>query len=209
MLQTLAYSFIALFVILDPVGTTALFAAFTRGMDERQKRAIALRAVRIAGATLLLFAFAGDLLLKALGIGIPALRIAGGILLFLIAIDMLFARQLGIRNLTPGENAEAGQAEDISVFPLAIPLIAGPGGMTTMVLLMGRAGGSLPEQIGLVAVLLAVLAITLGLLLASARVVQALGVTGINVVSRVLGILLAALAAQLVLDGLHQAFGLA
>ena len=97
MLQTLAYSFIALFVILDPVGTTALFAAFTRGMDERQKRAIALRAVRIAGATLLLFAFAGDLLLKALGIGIPALRIAGGILLFLIAIDMLFARQLGIR----------------------------------------------------------------------------------------------------------------
>src|SRR5262245_61545386 len=113
MLQTLAYSFIALIVIIDPVRTTALFAALTRGMGPDQKRTIALRAVQIAAATLLVFAFAGDLLLSALGIGIPALRIAGGVLLFIIAIDMLFAHQLGLRALTASENAEAGQAADI------------------------------------------------------------------------------------------------
>src|SRR5262245_30028791 len=209
MLQTLAYSFIALIVIIDPVGTTALFAALTRGMSATQKRTVALRAVQIAAATLLVFAFAGDLLLAALGIGIPAFRIAGGVLLFIIAIDMLFANQLGLRGLTPSENAEADRATDISVFPLAIPLIAGPGALTTMVLLMGRTSGSLMAQIGLIVVLLAVLSITLALLLICTRVVKVLGVTGIHVVSRVLGILLAALAAQLVLDGVRQAFGLA
>lgn len=209
MFQTLAYSFIALIVIIDPVGTTTIFSALTRDMGAVQQRDIAVRAVTIAGVTMLIFAFAGDLLLRALGIGMPAFRIAGGVLLFLIAIDMLFARQLGLRSLTPGEQSEANRANDITVFPLAIPLIAGPGALTTMVLLMGRAGGSIAAQAGLVAVVLLVLGLTLGLLLLAAGVVRVLGLTGINVVSRVSGILLAAVAAQLVLDGVRAAFGMA
>ena len=152
---------------------------------------------------LLLFAFAGEILLRALGIGLPAFRIAGGVLLLLLAIDMLFAHRLGFQRLTEGENREAGRADDISVFPLAIPLIAGPGALTTMVLLMGRTGGELTAQMTLIGVLVVVLVITLGVLLAANRVVSVLGQTGVNVVSRILGILLAALAVQLILDGVN------
>lgn len=203
MARTLAYYFTALFVILDPVGTAALFAGLTRGTSPDLKRRMAMRGVAIAGGVLLVFAFAGDMILRALGIGLPAFRIAGGALLFLLAIDMLFARQTSFRALTETENREADASTDISVFPLAIPLIAGPGALTTMVLLMGRAE---QEPLGaplLIAVLIVVLAISLGLLLVSSRVVALLGTTGVNVVSRVLGILLAALAVQLVLDGVN------
>ncbi len=203
MLQTAVYHFIALIVILDPVGTAAIFAGLTRGTPAAHRRRMAIRGVTVAGVTLLVFAFAGDLLLRSLGIGLPAFRIAGGILLFLLAIDMLFAHRLGFQRLTESENREADRAEDISVFPLAIPLIAGPGGLTTMVLLMGRAGGRLEAELLLLGVLIFTLAISLGLLLAAGRVVTILGTTGVNVVSRILGILLAALAAQLVLDGVN------
>lgn len=203
MARTLAYYFTALVVILDPVGTAALFAGLTRGTSPDLKRRMAVRGVAIAGAVLLIFAFAGDLILRALGIGLPAFRIAGGALLFLLAIDMLFARQTSFRALSEPENREADAASDISVFPLAIPLIAGPGALTTMVLLMGRADQE-PLGPGLViAVLAVVLALSLTLLLVAGRVVSILGTTGVNVVSRVLGILLAALAVQLVLDGIN------
>ncbi|HEX6978472.1 MAG TPA: MarC family protein [Alphaproteobacteria bacterium] len=205
--QTLAYGFIALFVIIDPVGTAALFAGLTRGMTDAYRQRMARRAVVVAGLTLLFFAFAGEVLLEALGIGLPAFRIAGGALLFLLAIDMVFPRQVGLRSLTETENREAGDEanahHDISVFPLAIPLIAGPGALTTMVLLM-RAAPGWEHRVGIIAVLAVVLAILFLLLLISARVVKLLGTTGVNVVSRVLGILLAALAAQLVLDGLAE-----
>ena len=204
MLQITIFHFIALFVILDPVGTAAIFAGLTRGTSEKHRRTMAVRGVAIAGVTLLLFAFAGDFLLRALGIGLPAFRIAGGVLLFLLAIDMLFAHRLGFQNLTEAESKEADRAHDISVFPLAIPLIAGPGGLTTMVLLMGRAGGVLQAELLLIGVLIAVLGLTVMLLLGAARVVSILGETGVNVVTRVLGILLAALAAQYVLDGINE-----
>lgn len=203
MARTLAYYFTALFVILDPVGTAALFAGLTRGTGAEQKRRMAIHGVAIAGAVLLLFSFAGDLILRALGIGLPAFRIAGGALLFLLAIDMLFARQTSFRALTDSENREADARPDISVFPLAIPLIAGPGALTTMVLLMGRADREPFGAALLIAVLIAVLAVSLALLLVASRVVALLGTTGVNVVSRVLGILLAALAVQLVLDGIN------
>jgi multiple antibiotic resistance protein len=206
--QTIGYSFLALFVILDPPGTAALFVGLTRGMTEAQSRRTAIRAVIIAGVILLFFAFAGDQLLKGLGIGLPAFRIAGGALLFLLAIEMVFAHQSGLRGLTETESEEAEASRDISVFPLAIPLIAGPGALTTMVLLMGATGRSWTAKLSVIAVLVAVLALTLLLLLIAGKVMRILGTTGVNVLSRVFGILLAALAAQLVLDGIRDAFGL-
>lgn len=204
--QTLGYSFIALFVIIDPLGTAALFVGLTRGLTEPASRRAAIRSVVIAGFLMLFFAFAGRALLNALSIGLPAFRIAGGVLLFILAIDMVFARPSGWRSLTATEAAEVDTSHDISVFPLAIPLIAGPGALTTMVLLMGQAGSDRMAQAAVIAALVAVLVITVALLLAANRIVRLLGTTGVNVISRVLGILLAALAMQLVLDGLIEAF---
>jgi MarC family membrane protein len=206
--QLAVYSFVALFVILDPIGTAALFVGLSRGLTEPASRRVALRAVLIAGLLLLAFAFGGSALLGGLGIGLPAFRIAGGVLLFLLAIDMVFARQSGGRALTPQESREVDPSHDISVFPLAIPLIAGPGALTTMVLLMGRAGGDLLARSAVVAVLVIVLAITLVFLLMAPRIVRLLGSTGVNVVSRVLGVLLAAVAVQLVLDGVVEGLDL-
>ena len=202
-----AASFVALFVIVDPAGTAAVFAGLMPRANAAERRTTARRAVTIAAIVLMGFAIGGDWLLRALGIGLPAFRIAGGILLFLIAIDMVFSHQLGFRDLTQAEKGEAGASPDISVFPLAIPLIAGPGALTTMVLLMGRTAGE-PARIAIVlATLAVVLALTYALLIAADRVARRLGTTGVNVVSRVLGILLAAIAAQLVLDGALAAFG--
>ena len=204
MLQTAIYTFINLGVIIDPVGVAAMFAGLTGRLDPPERRRIAIRAVVIAGTVLLVFAVGGDYLLKALGIGLPAFRLAGGALLFLIAIDMLLAGHAGFRSLTRPEDAEARVSDDLSVFPLAIPLIAGPGAMTSMVLLMGRAGGEPAQMLAVLLVLAGVLGLSFTLLLAAARIVKILGVTGINVVARVLGIVLAGLAAQLILDGLNQ-----
>lgn len=202
MTQTAIYSFVALLVILDPVGTAALFIGLTRGTGAAHQRRMALRGVAIAGIILLVFAFTGDLLLRILGVGLPAFRIAGGCLLFLLSVDMLMARHTGFRDLTEIENREAAASDDISVFPLAIPMIAGPGALTTMVLLSGRAGADPLAQAVLIGVLIAALAVTLILLLLAGRVVKWLGATGVNVISRVLGVLLAALAVQFILDGL-------
>jgi multiple antibiotic resistance protein len=202
------YSFVALFVIIDPIGTAALFVGLTRGLTEPASRRVAYRAVLIAGMLLLIIAFGGNALLRGLAIGLPAFRIAGGVLLFLVAVEMVFARPSGVRALTAQESQEVDPSHDISVFPLAIPLIAGPGALTTMVLLMGQAGAD-PLARGAVVLMMAlVLAITLGFLLMATRVVRVLGTTGVNVIGRVLGILLAAVAAQLVLDGLVAGLGL-
>ena len=205
-MDTVLYDFVALFVVLDPIGTAAIFAGMTRSVAEAQRRNMALRATVMAGLILFAFALGGEALLGALGIGLPAFRIAGGLMLFLLAIDMVFARQSGLRSMTPVEDRETEEREDITVFPLAFPLIAGPGAMTTLILLMGRADGDLVAMLPVVAVLTFVLALTYFLLLGSRRVLHLLGMTGSNVVSRVLGILLAALAVQFVLDGVHQSF---
>lgn len=197
------YSFVTLFVIIDPVGSAAIFAGLTRGMPPGQRQRAAFQGVIIAAGLILAFAFGGGWMLRALGITLPAFRIAGGVLLFLLATEMVFARQSGIRRPTAPEEEEAEQRQDVSVFPLAFPLLAGPGALTSIVLLIERANAVVPA-LGVIAALVAVMAITLGLLLVAPRVMRLIGLTGANVVSRVLGIVLAALAAQFVLDGLAE-----
>lgn len=193
-------AFVTLLVVIDPLGLAPIFAALTRGFSERQKRESAIRGTALGAAILLVFAVVGNALLGALGIGLPAFRIAGGILLFLLALDMIFARPSGMRSSTVREQEEESYQQDISVFPLAIPLVAGPGGITTVLLYTG--GG--PAQLGLfLAVLFVVLILTLISLLLAPRIMRLFGETGANVLSRVLGVLLAALAVQFVIDGIR------
>src|ERR1700730_16894478 len=203
MIEQLLHGVVALLVIIDPVGSSAIFAALMRGAPEPYRRHMAWRGTLIAGILILAFAFVGAPLLDALGITLPAFRVAGGVLLFLLAIDMVFARPSGIRYPTAREEEEAGHRADISVFPLAFPLLAGPGALTSIVLLMSRAHSPL-EAAGVIVALVIVMAVTLALLLSASQVMRLLGVTGTNVVGRVLGIILAALAAQYILDGVAQ-----
>jgi multiple antibiotic resistance protein len=198
--------FIVLLVVVDPVGVTPVFGALTRGGDDAYRRRMALRGTGLAALILLIFAFIGDWLLTTLGIGLPAFKIAGGILLFLIAIDMVFARQSGGRSTTGREEEEARHKQDISVFPLAFPLIAGPGALTTILLMVGEAHGQALYFTSMVLVLLVVLGLTLLCLLGAGRVMKLLGETGTNVMDRLFGVILAALAVQFVMDGLHAGF---
>lgn len=207
MWQHIGFSFVTLLVIIDPIGTAAIFSALMRGAPAAFRRRMAWRGVAIAGALLLAFGFGGTSLLAALGISLAAFRIAGGILLFLLATDMVFARRSGIRNPTVPEEEEAARSSDVSVFPLAFPLLAGPGALTSIMLLIGRAPSPL-TALGIVGALAVVLAITLAVLLGAGQVMRLLGITGTNVVSRLLGIVLAALAAQLVIDGVFEALKL-
>ena len=199
-------SLIIMFVVVDPVGLAPIFAALTQGESPAAKRRIAIRGTLLAGTILVIFVLVGDSLLNVLGIGMPAFQIAGGLLLFLLAVDMVFARSSGMRSTTEREHREAEAKKDISVFPLAIPLIAGPGALTTVLLMVGEQGDD-PLVIGtvLVVVFLVLLA-TLASLFFSARLMAIMGETGANVVSRVLGVILAALAVQFVLDGWQAAF---
>jgi len=203
--EVLLNYFVVLFIVVDPLGVAPLFASLTRGAGAAAQRHMALRATALATAILLVFFFAGDGLLRLLGIGIPAFRIAGGALLFLLAIDMVFARQSGLRSTTEREQAEAEHKRDISVFPLAFPLIAGPGALTT-VLLMSASASGLGLRAAMVAVVLAVSGLSLLALLAAGRILRLIGETGANVLSRLFGLVLTALAVQYMLDGLHAAF---
>ncbi|MGA0923876.1 MAG: MarC family protein [Rhodobacteraceae bacterium] len=193
-------AFVTLFVIIDPIGLAPLFVALTHGMDARTRRGIAIRACVIAAMLLVLFAALGEAVLGFVGISMPAFRIAGGILLFLTALDMLFERRSKRRE------DQADERPDPSVFPLAIPLIAGPGAIASVILLTGEMGG-LQGFATTVLVMAAVLGIVFALFMVAGLLERALGRTGINVVTRLLGMLLAALAVQFVLDGL-RAFGL-
>lgn len=200
MFEFIFNAFVTLLVVVDPLGLAPIFAALTRGFSERQKRESAIRGTVLGAAILFVFALVGNALLDALGIGLPAFRIAGGILLFLLALDMIFARPSGMRSSTVREQEEESYQQDISVFPLAIPLVAGPGGITTVLLYTG--GG--PTQLALfLVVLLVVLLLTLISLLLASRIMHLFGETGANVLSRVLGVLLAALAVQFVIDGIR------
>jgi len=195
-----------LLAMVDPVGTVPVFLGLTAAVTRGERRRIARRAVLVASAVLTLFAVAGQPLLRALRISIPAFQIAGGVLLFLIAVDMLFARRSGVRQ-TPEETADALGRHDVSVFPLAIPLLSGPGTITATVLLVSRAAGD-GGQLTMVAAAVVVTMATTWLVLLGAEAVQrALGVTGIHVLTRVMGILLSALAVQMILDGLRAAGG--
>ena len=196
-------AFVTLFVVVDPVGVAVVTGGLTHGLSAELRHSVAWRGVAIAAAILIAFAFGGEWLLRALGITLPALRVAGGVLLFLLSIDMVFARPSGIRNPTGPEQAEANQRNDIAVFPLAFPLLAGPGALTSVVLLMARARDSTGIAV-VIGALVAVLALAMLALYFAGRVTGILGVTGANVVGRVSGVILAALAAQFVLDGLGQ-----
>ena len=200
MLEFVFNSFVTLLVVVDPLGLAPIFAALTRGYPEKRKRETAIRGTVLGAAILFLFALAGNELLGALGIGIPAFRIAGGILLFLLSLDMIFASPTGLRSRTVREQEEISYEHDISVFPLAIPLLAGPAALTTVLLYTGERSAT--ELAAFVAVLLVVLLLTLVALLLAPRIMRLFGETGSNVLSRVLGVLLAALAVQFVLDGL-------
>jgi multiple antibiotic resistance protein len=197
-------AFVTLFVVIDPIGMAPLFVALTAGETGARRRAIALRACGIALALLTLFGLAGEAVLGFVGISMPAFRIAGGILLFLTALDMLFERRTQRRR----RNAEDDDDRpDPSVFPLAIPLIAGPGAIASMILLAGQApeGARGLHLLGVHLVMAAVLGLVLALFLAAGLIERALGATGILVVTRLLGMLLAALSVQFVLDGLAGA----
>ncbi len=191
-------SFVTLFVIIDPIGLTPLFVAITQGLDGAERRVIALRAAAIALGLLTLFGVFGEAVLGFVGISMPAFRIAGGILLFLTALDMLFERRSKRRE----DQAEEEDRPDPSVFPLATPLIAGPGAMATMILLTGQVEGHVAATLAVHLVMGAVIGLVLVLFLSAGLIERALGRTGINVVTRLLGMLLAALSVQFVLDGL-------
>ena len=190
--------FLTLFVIVDPIALAPMFIAMTQGMDAERRRTIALRACLIAIGLLTAFGLLGDALLGAIGISMPAFRIAGGILLFLTALDMLFERRTQRR-----EGQHADPDHDPSVFPLATPLIAGPGAFTTMILLVNTPGNDWGDVAIIHAVMIAVVASAFVLFMASGLIERALGRTGILVITRLLGMLLAALSVQFVLDGVR------
>lgn len=204
-MEILINSFVVLFVVIDPIGVALIFYTLTHNIDIRQQRMAALRGVTLATVILLVFFLIGDILLRRLGISIPAMRIAGGSLLFLLAIDMILARQSGLRSTTRREQQEAEHKEDVSVFPLAFPLIAGPGALTT-VLLMASSSPRPLIFVGMIVVLLVVLAATLLSLFFASNMMRILGETGTNVISRLLGLILAALAVQYVIDGIKASF---
>ncbi len=194
-------AFVTLFVVVDPIGLAPLFIALTQGMEPPARRRVGLRALMIGALLLTLFGLLGDKLLGAIGISMAAFRIAGGVLLFLTALDMLFERRTQRRE---GQHP-AHLADDPSVFPLATPLIAGPGALATMILLAGRQGSDWTHLLAVLLVMLAVLACVFLLFLAASPIERAMGRTGTMVVTRLLGMLLAALAMQFILDGLRGA----
>ena len=196
-------AFVTLFVVIDPIGLTPMFVLLTRGQEARARRAIARRACLTAIAILTVFAAFGEAVLGFIGISMAAFKVAGGILLFLTALDMLFDRRRKRREGQADEGQAEDDGDDPSVFPLAIPLIAGPGSIATIILLAGQRPGW--EGLAMVlAVMLAVLAVVLVFFLSSGLLERLLGRTGINVVTRLLGMLLAALSVQFILDGLRD-----
>lgn len=196
-------AFVALFVVIDPIGLAPLFVALTAGMSHAKRRRIAVRATAISIGVLLAFSIFGEGILHFVGISMPAFRIAGGILLFITALDMLFERRQKRRE----DQAEDDENDDDpSAFPLAIPLIAGPGAIATVILLVGQTSDT-AGYFTVMAALAAVLVMVFVMFLGASFLERLMGKTGINVITRLLGMLLAALSVQFVLDGLRS-FGL-
>ncbi len=191
-------AFVTLFVIIDPVGLAPLFAALTQGMESTHRRKIGIRAVFVGFCLLTLFGLAGQSVLDFVGISMPAFQIAGGLLLFLTALEMLFERR------TERREEKVEDLPDPSVFPLATPLIAGPGALATMILLTNQPGSDWVFVLAIHGVMAAVLGVVLILFLGAGLMERAVGQTGINVISRLLGMLLAALSVQFVLNGLRD-----
>jgi len=207
MLELFLSAFITLFVVIDPPGCAPIYIGLTTGATSAQRRSMAIRATVIAGIILLLFALFGEELLSALHIELDAFRMAGGIMLFLIALDMVFEKRTQRREKRAEEVKATPEVEDVSVFPMAMPMMAGPGAIASVMLLAGAANG-LEQALVLLAALLAVLVLTLLALLAAAPLMRLVGARVESVITRLLGVLLAALAAQYLIDGMRGSFGL-
>lgn len=207
-------AFVTLFVVLDPPGCVPIFSSLTSGASAAHRRSMALRSVGIATLVLVAFALFGEDFLRALGISLAAFKIAGGVMVFLIAIDMVFEKRTERRENRAEEVKSAAAAaakpiaeEDISIFPMAIPMLAGPGSIAAMMLLAARSEG-LAQSLVVLAALVAVMVITLLSLLAAGPLMRLMGAKFEGALTRLLGVVLAALAAQFVIDGIKQSFAL-
>ena len=205
MLDLFISAFVTLFVVIDPPGCAPIYASLSAGANDRQRRSMAIRAVLIAGAILLFFAFLGEALLAFLHIDLDSFRIAGGIMLFIIAVDMVFEKRTERREQRAEKIKATPEVEDVSVFPMAMPMIAGPGSIASVMLLVSQNQG-LERASVIFGALLAVLLLTLAALLAAGPLMRVMGQKAEAVITRLLGVLLAALAAQFVIDGLKASF---
>jgi multiple antibiotic resistance protein len=206
MIDLFVSAFITFFVVIDPPGCAPIYASLTKGATDKQRRNMAIRATFIASAILLVFALFGEQLLGALHIELNSFRIAGGIMLFLIAIDMVFEKRTERREERAQKIIETPEIEDVSVFPMAMPMIAGPGSIASVMLLMSQNDGT-ENALVVLAALAAVLLLTLVALVAAGPIMRVLGSQAEAVITRLLGVLLGALAAQFVIDGLRASFG--
>ena len=205
MIEQLVKFFVVFFVVVDPISLIPVFAGLTQGASSSFKKKMAGKATTIALIICVLFALAGAKFLSLMGISLSSFRIAGGTLLFLIALDMVFARPSGTRSTT-SEREEAKTREDISVFPLAFPFIAGPGALATLLLAAGEVGSKPLLFAGFLGVVALVLIVCWILMLATPPLMKIIGLTGANVVSRLSGVILAALAVQFIVDGIRGSF---
>lgn len=204
MIETVSVALATFFATIGPLDVAAVYAGLTATASPKRRRSMAVRGTLVAAGILIVFAIVGEFILLRLGISLAALRTAGGILLLLIGIEMVFARSSGGTSTTDEEEQEAMGKQDISVFPLATPLIAGPGAMGAVILLMANTEGVLSLQLLVIASLIVILLLTLAMLLLATKIQQLFGVTGMHVVSRVFGVLLTALAVQFIFDGIAQ-----
>ncbi|TCR62202.1 MarC family protein [Bosea sp. BK604] len=202
-LEYLSSALVTLLVTLDPPGLAPIFLSLTRGMSGDERRQVALRACIIAFCIMAFFGLAGDVVLKALGVSLPAFRIAGGLLLFWIAFEMVFERRNERKQATAETAITQDHIRNVAAFPLGIPLMAGPGALTAMILLAGRAGGDLAMLGSLVAICGLVILSCLAVFWLAVPIARLLGVTGNVVLTRLLGVILAALAVQFVIDGVQ------
>ncbi|HMJ93233.1 MAG TPA: MarC family protein [Allosphingosinicella sp.] len=205
MIELFTSAFVTLLVVIDPPGCAPIFAGLTRDAPAAQRRMMAVRATAIASAILIFFGLFGEDLLDALGVSLAAFRIAGGIMLFLIAIDMVFEKRTQRRETRAQEVSADPGHDDPSVFPMAIPMIAGPGSIASIMLLMARSDG-LGESLVVLGALAATLVLTLLCLLAAGPLMRLLGHKTEAMLTRLLGVILAALAVQFVIDGISTSF---
>jgi len=203
-IETAGLALATFFATIGPLDVAAMFAVLMASKSAQQRRSIAIRGTLIGGGILLAFALIGETLLTGLGISLAALRTAGGILLLLIGIDMVFARDSGGTSTTDEEETEAISKSDITVFPLATPLIAGPGAMGAAILLMADQQGDVAGQAVIVGSIILILILTFFSMLLAGRIQHLLGVTGMQLITRVMGVLLSALAVQFIFDGIRQ-----
>ena len=203
MIELFTTAFITLAVIIDPPGCAPIFASLTSGTDTAHRRKMAIRSTAVAWCILIFFALLGEPLLSTLGISLSAFRLAGGIMLFMIALDMVFERRTERREERAKELEGTPESEDISVFPMAIPMIAGPGSIASIMLLSARADGTV-EGLVVLGAMTAVILLTLVALLMAGPLMKLIGAKLEAMITRILGVILAALAVQFVLDGLER-----